>query len=83
MLVKPLRILLLDEPDFPFPPPLLQFLLARDGRDGILVDLEPQQTVALASIAVSRAEGEIFILRSSSDCILSRMSLYLNKERCM
>jgi hypothetical protein len=46
------RVFLFDQADLPVTPPLLEFLLPRNGGEGIVVDFEPHQLVD----AVSRSE---------------------------
>jgi hypothetical protein len=43
--IYPLRIGFLDQPDFPIRPPFLQFFLARNRRDGVIIGFEPDQFV--------------------------------------
>jgi hypothetical protein len=72
--INPLRILLFYKPDFPFPPPLLQFLLACDRSDGIVVDLEPHQPADRVSFA-EPGNNLALMLVSAADNIVRRAKI--------
>jgi hypothetical protein len=67
--IYPLWIAFLDQPDFPIPPPFLQFFLARNRRQGVVVDFEPDQLVDRISSGEA-GDGLSFVLVDATDDVI-------------
>jgi len=67
--VDPLWILLFNQPNLPGPPPLLQFLLARNRGCGIVVDFKPDQLVDGISFREASNRLALVLVHAANDVV--------------
>src|SRR4051794_23414561 len=65
--VAPFRILLFDEPDLPIAPPFLELFFAPDRGGGIVIDLEPDQTIDAVSPGEARDDFGLVLMDTADE----------------